>query len=41
MEQAVMSLKRAAWLLRVLPNAVVVSGQQTSDQYKWAAYMQS
>ena len=26
-------LNRAAWSLRVLPNAVVASGQQASDQY--------
>ena len=39
MEQAVLSLKRAAWLPRVLPNAVVVSGQQTSDQYNRATHM--
>ena len=33
MEQTVLSLKRAAWSPRVLTNAVVVSGQQTSNQY--------
>ena len=30
-----LSLERTAWSPRVLPNAVVVSDQQTSDQYNW------
>ena len=34
-------VKRAACSPRVLPNAVVVPGQQTNDQYNRVAYMQS
>lgn len=33
LEQAVLSLKRAAWSPRVLPNVDVVSDQQESDPY--------
>ena len=40
-EQAVLFIKRAACSPRVLPNTVVVPGQQTSDQYNSVAYMQS
>lgn len=33
MEQAVLSLEKAAWSIRVLPNDVVVSRSTSVDQY--------